>query len=473
MTLLAFGNGSPDIISGIVASSSEDDDGLDFAIGALIGSGMVLTTLVFSLVIFFSKTGVNVIPKMFIRECVFYLISLIVLGLFAIDEKIHIWEACCFIMIYFVNLTVAVNIEKSSTQQNIDEEDTTTSTYNLKKRDTDIVELENLVEEIALELNRSKKEKKGDDENNQIKDNDITEGNSFKTMYSSVYEEDSIHLLKEKPGILYRIKRHYFKRVEDFNKLNIIQKIFYISIQFPMNIIRDLSIPAVEKKQYNKNSFLLFPFFSTLTIIILMKLWSILFQHWYYITSVVIFVLISIFILYKTCYKNTLPKQIILVAVINFCMSIIWIWSISNILIDSLKFIGILFNIPFAFLGLSLLALGNSAPDIGINCSLAKNGYGEMAIAGSIAGPLFNLLLGLGLSLLIKTIKKGTISIDLFSIKNRVNIIAYCFLFINIMLLLLTSKVSKYHLTYKCAIISLIIFIIYTLLISGITFRFT
>jgi Ca2+/Na+ antiporter len=35
---------------------------------------------------------------------------------------------------------------------------------------------------------------------------------------------------------------------------------------------------------------------------------------------------------------------------------------------------------------------------------LAKKGYGEMAIAGSIAGPLFNVLVGLGISLIRKNI---------------------------------------------------------------------
>jgi len=37
---------------------------------------------------------------------------------------------------------------------------------------------------------------------------------------------------------------------------------------------------------------------------------------------------------------------------------------------------------------------------------LAKTGYGEMGIAGSIAGPLFNLMIGFGISAL-KIIIRG------------------------------------------------------------------
>jgi Ca2+/Na+ antiporter len=42
--------------------------------------------------------------------------------------------------------------------------------------------------------------------------------------------------------------------------------------------------------------------------------------------------------------------------------------------------------------------------DLSVNIALAKAGYGEMGIAGSIAGPLFNVLIGLGISLIKKNI---------------------------------------------------------------------
>ena len=40
-----------------------------------------------------------------------------------------------------------------------------------------------------------------------------------------------------------------------------------------------------------------------------------------------------------------------------------------------------------------------------LDCALAKSGYGEMGIAGTIAGPLFNLMIGFGLSSLQILIK--------------------------------------------------------------------
>jgi solute carrier family 24 (sodium/potassium/calcium exchanger), member 6 len=117
---------------------------------------------------------------------------------------------------------------------------------------------------------------------------------------------------------------------------------------------------------------------------------------------------------YFFTYRNRLPDCEISLCLVAFVMSIFWIWFISEILVDILKLIGVLINVPESFLAMTLLAFGNSAPgkkdfkifllDLSVNIALAKAGYGEMGIAGSIAGPLFNVLIGLGISLIKKNI---------------------------------------------------------------------
>jgi sodium/potassium/calcium exchanger 6 len=84
----------------------------------------------------------------------------------------------------------------------------------------------------------------------------------------------------------------------------------------------------------------------------------------------------------------------------SFTMSILWIWLTANILIDLLDLFGILFKIPPILLGLTVLAWGNSVGDLMTNLSIAKKGFGEMAITGCIAGPLFNTLFGFGITTL-------------------------------------------------------------------------
>jgi sodium/potassium/calcium exchanger 6 len=55
---------------------------------------------------------------------------------------------------------------------------------------------------------------------------------------------------------------------------------------------------------------------------------------------------------------------------------------------------------------MTVLAWGNSIPDLFNNLSCAaKPGGGSMAIAACYGGPIFNLLVGFGLSLLLTTLR--------------------------------------------------------------------
>jgi len=55
-------------------------------------------------------------------------------------------------------------------------------------------------------------------------------------------------------------------------------------------------------------------------------------------------------------------------------------------------------NLSDVLLGLTLLAWGNSLPDLNANISMTKKGFGEMAVTGCLAGPIFNILTSMGIS---------------------------------------------------------------------------
>ena len=96
------------------------------------------------------------------------------------------------------------------------------------------------------------------------------------------------------------------------------------------------------------------------------------------------------------------PKDGILgiISAISFVMSVFWIWLFAGIMIDLLKCLGLLTGLPTTLLGLTVLAWGNSIGDLMANTSIARKGYVEMALTGCYASPLFNILLGLGISTL-------------------------------------------------------------------------
>ena len=65
-------------------------------------------------------------------------------------------------------------------------------------------------------------------------------------------------------------------------------------------------------------------------------------------------------------------------------------------------------GVPLSLFALTIIAWGNCLGDMSADVAMTKKGFGEMAIAGTMAGPIFNILMGQGLSLTIGILGKGS-----------------------------------------------------------------
>lgn len=107
-------------------------------------------------------------------------------------------------------------------------------------------------------------------------------------------------------------------------------------------------------------------------------------------------VMFTIYIQCRTTNTRPPPVLMFIYAICAFVMSICWISFASDVVVDLLSILGMVLQIPPAALGLSILAWGNCLGDLQANTAMTKKGFGEMAITGCLAGPIFNLNFGLG-----------------------------------------------------------------------------
>jgi len=88
---------------------------------------------------------------------------------------------------------------------------------------------------------------------------------------------------------------------------------------------------------------------------------------------------------------------------LTFIMSIAWIAVLSYLMVWMVCVAGDTMRIPDTVMGLTILAAGTSVPDALSSLFVARDGFGDMAVANSIGSNVFDILLCLGLPWLLQT----------------------------------------------------------------------
>ena len=85
-------------------------------------------------------------------------------------------------------------------------------------------------------------------------------------------------------------------------------------------------------------------------------------------------------------------------------MSTAWIQFSSNCIMDLLRLFGFILQLPKSLLALTILSWGNCIGDLTADLAMSKKGFAEMAITGTLAGPIFNILIGMGVTYMVKVL---------------------------------------------------------------------
>ena len=400
------------------------------------------------------------------------------------------------------------NIDKNEVDENIDIEET--------KEKNDIKE--------KKENNEEEEHEENEDNNNSEKDNndecehDIIDSlsdkksliedvaslkgpkafnikNFLNDQYYAEKSRESIKLhkfhrqtsidIKEKNLVYNRLhfilaKYYLNNKEEKWEDTSCFKKIFKIMVEIPLNLIRDLTTPPFEKEKWKKEFLSLSPVFISLSISLFFNLFKyyVLYPHYIFIISYYALLVILGIFLYKKTYRGSLPNCEWLLLISALAMSMIWIYVITTILIQTVNDSKMLlpFEVSRPFLIMTILAVGNALPDFLVDVTLSKRGYAEMALSGAIGSPVFSLLFGFGLSL-IKTFGFSNKNAEEFNLlrltpSNKVILCAMLGIFANLIYYMIVFSCVGFRAKKYVSFAGFFIFIEYLIAIVLVSFIF-
>lgn len=367
VTLLAFANGAPDIIASFASSGSEG--GLYITIGNLFGAGLFCSTLVVARCIQVSSRRIQMEPKAWSRDLIFYILTSLILIIYGLIGYITIWMSLVFVVVYIVYLTIVLYQDR---QQNDDR--------------ASLVDERHEHDKLKLEEKMAKL---------------LHEGSSpEKLVTQSMIEEDTgkgkARRLTLTPA---EVKNIYEREVEltkdeakETGNLSIIDRILDV-LTFPLRFFPMITIPNLEKEEVDKPWSPLLTISGSLISIFFISGFEFTYKLFgvnaYLLAAILGVICAGVAFLLKS--KDMRIFEWILVP-FALVASIMWLKGSAGTVVDIIEYISQVYGINKVLLGATFLGIGNTLADFFANSSLAALGYGVMACTGSIAGQLFNLL---------------------------------------------------------------------------------
>ena len=198
------------------------------------------------------------------------------------------------------------------------------------------------------------------------------------------------------------LRRRFMKRIgRDWNEVTLAEKIVFV-IEYPFVMARDLTIPTLDCELWCRKSAAIQPFLCCLFLLFLAGGAQSMLNLGAVTAYLSVLTMAPFFYTFFLSHYSHPPSDGIFVHLwlfFGFIMCVSWIYLLAGELVYCLTSVGTVFNIPRYYLALTVLAWGNSIGDLFSNVSVAKKGMGEMAIAGCYGGPVFNILMGMGISL--------------------------------------------------------------------------
>jgi Ca2+/Na+ antiporter len=142
----------------------------------------------------------------------------------------------------------------------------------------------------------------------------------------------------------------------------------------------------------------------------------------------------------------------------NVLMSVFLVVVSSTFMVDYATKLATILNIPAALIGVTILAVGTSVPDLLASVKTAREGYADTAITNAIGSNVFDVLGNLGLTYVVAAIFTGgaAVAVDIASLKTSIIL-----LMASSVVLLLVFFAKKFNLSKPISILLMLSYITY------------
>jgi sodium/potassium/calcium exchanger 6 len=169
----------------------------------------------------------------------------------------------------------------------------------------------------------------------------------------------------------------------------------FFFIGAPFNLLMRLFIPPYDPEDWSRTRAMIFPIFAGMFTFVQFGIYN----DWVLTLSIFSVAAICGLIVGCTTKSKRPPSLFILFQILAFVMAVEWVWFLASISVDVIKYFIERTKLPTSYVGLTFMSMANSIADIIPDTTMARQGHSVMALTAAFAGPLFGVMLGIGMTL--------------------------------------------------------------------------
>jgi len=403
VTLLALGNGMPDLMTATSSINGANDFGL--VMGDIFGAASFILTMVLGAVLLCSPSNTKVEPATFLLNCTGYVVAVSTIFAISWDSSISLMESLGFFVFYSLYVVAVVQLGRFlRARGKVSVVHSTASAAHLTVSHVSSV-TSCTVGPVGLETGL----------HNALA--------APACNHADTVENEKLMVVMNTDSLT-GLNTH---DVEGF--LGWLQYI----LEWPFSALRHLSIPAVFWSSQRRVLAAVSPAYVVLVCAlgfggswgsVVAPLGSIPVYVWSYLAGAAGTLLVVL-----GSSSDKLPKWHTLLLALSLLSTIAWFNILANECVAILETFGLIFNISSATLGMTVLAWGNCVGDLVADTALARTGKTKMAVAGIFGSMIFSDCLGLGVALTAYTATSGSLLASLTVNNKLAAIFLLCSLF--------------------------------------------